>query len=145
MSGTNKKVKDKVWLRALIVLVTLVVITLVVVTVVFQLGEGSATVDFVRKDLRIFLGGTCAFFVVIFGVLLRAYKQLLEILGLQLVAFLLSEFGPESTLPILIANHKGVWLIIFWILIVGGYIYFAFRFIAEGRPKGSNESADARN
>ena len=131
MRRTSKKVKHKVWIRALIVLATLVAISLGVVAAIFHLGEGSATVEFIRGDWRIFLGGTCGFFTVIFAVLLRAYKQLLILLGAQLILFLCYLAVPEHPPPLLNMIGKNGWLVMLFVLIVGGYIYFAFWFITK--------------
>ena len=133
MNGVNKKGNDNVWLRALVVLVTLVFITLGVVMAVFRLGDGSATVEFVKGDWKIVMGGTCGFFMVIFAAILRSYKQLLKILGCILAALLGSLFAPETVPPNMYVIPKGNWLVMLLILIVGGYIYFAFRFIKEGK------------
>ena len=77
----NRNSQLSVWLRALIVVVTLSVLSFFAVIGLAWAGESTGQVQYIHNHWKVFLGGAAAIFIIVFVVLLRAYKFILEALG----------------------------------------------------------------
>jgi len=65
--------------QAIVGILAMSFVTLLIVASLVFLGGGSATIEFARDNLEVFLGGTIAIFVAVFFVVFRAYTYLLKL------------------------------------------------------------------
>lgn len=122
----KQKMQLALWLRALIIVVTLAVISFFAVAGLASVGDSSGHLKYVYKHWNIFLGGAAAIFVIVFLALLRGYKYILQTLcgggaGMSGMFFLA---GDDVKIRPVISPENGILFII-----LGFYIWLSIRLL----------------
>jgi hypothetical protein len=121
------------WCRGLIVVLSLAAISVSVTATLMRLTDTPAlfqTIKALWGQWYIALGSTCALFCVIFSLLLKAYKDIMKLLGLVLLTglgYLVAPF--ERAVPALDSIPKLGWLVMLLTILVAGYVYFSYRLV----------------